>query len=100
MLFSRTSAAYCSMKLIPCLRHPSVGLALRLAEDDNPTRLGDHNKVKCVLLTGIAGFIGSRLGHFLLQNGVTVIGVDNLNDYYDPSLKQHRLDWLKKDFDF
>ncbi len=44
-----------------------------------------------VLVTGAAGFIGSHLSHRLLARGDTVIGVDNLNDYYDPTLKHARL---------
>ena len=44
-----------------------------------------------VLITGSAGFIGSALALQLLQRGDEVIGIDNLNDYYDVSLKQARL---------
>lgn len=47
-----------------------------------------------ILLTGCAGFIGARVGEMLLAAGNTVVGVDNLNDYYDLRLKQHRLDKL------
>lgn len=47
-----------------------------------------------VLVTGTAGFIGSTLAHKLLDRGDEVIGVDNLNDYYEVSLKQSRLDRL------
>ena len=46
---------------------------------------------RTVLVTGAAGFIGAALSHRLLQRGDRVVGVDNLNDYYDPSLKQARL---------
>ncbi|MAT66220.1 MAG: capsular biosynthesis protein CpsI [Gammaproteobacteria bacterium] len=45
-----------------------------------------------VLITGSAGFIGSTLSLRLLERGDEVIGIDNLNDYYDVSLKQARLD--------
>jgi UDP-glucuronate 4-epimerase len=47
-----------------------------------------------VLVTGAAGFIGSHVSRVLLERGETVVGVDNLNDYYDVSLKQARLDTL------
>ena len=44
-----------------------------------------------ILVTGAAGFIGAALCERLLQRGDRVIGIDNLNDYYDPALKQARL---------
>jgi UDP-glucuronate 4-epimerase len=44
-----------------------------------------------VLVTGAAGFIGSTLSHRLLDRGDEVIGLDNLNDYYDVTLKEARL---------
>jgi UDP-glucuronate 4-epimerase len=48
-----------------------------------------------VLITGTAGFIGSRLAERLLERGEEVIGIDNLNDYYDVSLKEARLAKIK-----
>ena len=48
-----------------------------------------------IFITGIAGFIGFHLANFLLKNEFAVIGLDNLNDYYDPSLKHARLSELK-----
>jgi UDP-glucuronate 4-epimerase len=55
-----------------------------------------------VLLTGVAGFIGSSTARALLSRGDEVIGIDNLNDYYDVSLKQARLSHLtpRKNFSF
>ena len=47
-----------------------------------------------IFITGIAGFIGSTAAPMLLDPGHQVSGIDNLNDYYDPSLKQARLDRL------
>lgn len=44
-----------------------------------------------ILLTGAAGFIGSTAAHRLLARGDTVVGLDNLNDYYDVRLKEDRL---------
>lgn len=49
-----------------------------------------------ILLTGAAGFIGWKTSEFLLESGAEVIGIDNLNHYYDVALKEHRLSWLKK----
>ena len=46
-------------------------------------------------VTGCAGFIANRVAQFLLDAGHDVVGVDNMNDYYDVSLKEHRLDKLK-----
>jgi UDP-glucuronate 4-epimerase len=48
-----------------------------------------------ILITGSAGFIGSHLSKKFLQEGHTVIGIDNINDYYDPSLKEARLALLE-----
>src|SRR5829696_620424 len=49
-----------------------------------------------ILVTGAAGFIGFHVARRLLQNGRAVVGVDNLNDYYDPKLKEARLAELAK----
>jgi len=49
-----------------------------------------------VLVTGVAGFIGYHLAERLLREGRTVIGIDNLNDYYDVTLKQARLAQLER----
>jgi len=49
-----------------------------------------------VLVTGTAGFIGSFTSHKLLDRGDEVVGLDNLNDYYDPNLKKARLARLEQ----
>ena len=49
------------------------------------------------LVTGAAGFIGFHVSERLLQAGHQVVGIDNLNDYYDVNLKQARLDLLTSD---
>lgn len=52
--------------------------------------------MKCVLVTGAAGFIASRTCELLLEQGVEVVGIDNLNDYYDVNLKEFRKKSLEK----
>ena len=53
-----------------------------------------------ILVTGAAGFIGSQVARALLARGETVLGLDNLNDYYDVSLKDARLALLTADGNF
>lgn len=53
-----------------------------------------------ILLTGAAGFIGAAVSRALLMRGDEVIGIDNLNDYYDISLKEDRLAQLVDDSNF
>ena len=48
-----------------------------------------------ILVTGAAGFIGYHVSRSLLDRGEDVLGIDNLNDYYDPALKEARLDRLR-----
>ena len=50
--------------------------------------------MKKILITGAAGFIGAHLCRRLLDEGAEVIGLDNLNDYYDPRLKRDRMAFL------
>ena len=53
-----------------------------------------------ILVTGAAGFIGSATSHKLLARGEEVVGLDDLNDYYDPTLKEARLARLQKETGF
>ncbi|MGV3465152.1 MAG: NAD-dependent epimerase [Heyndrickxia sp.] len=55
---------------------------------------------KYIFVTGCAGFIGFHLSLRLLNEGYKVLGIDNLNDYYDQTLKYNRLEKLKKDSNF
>jgi UDP-glucuronate 4-epimerase len=55
---------------------------------------------RAVLITGAAGFIGFHVARRLLAEGRAVVGLDNLNDYYDPALKRARLDILRGERDF
>jgi len=53
-----------------------------------------------ILITGAAGFIGAELARVLLARGDQIIGIDNLNDYYDVELKEARLGRIKDDRNF
>jgi len=55
-----------------------------------------------ILVTGVAGFIGMHSAKKLLDDGHEIIGIDNLNDYYDVTLKENRLNTLEgyKNFRF
>jgi len=55
-----------------------------------------------IVVTGCAGFIGWKTALMLLEQGETVLGIDDLNDYYDPKIKEWRLSTLKdkKNFEF
>ena len=53
-----------------------------------------------ILVTGAAGFIGFHVARRLLAEGRGVVGLDNLNDYYDPALKRARLDELRREQGF
>ena len=53
-----------------------------------------------ILVTGCAGFIAARTCEMLLEDGHTIVGIDNLNDYYDVRLKDYRLDRLQQHDNF
>lgn len=48
------------------------------------------------IVTGVSGFIASKVAEQLLEEGHSVIGIDNMNEYYDISIKNYRLEYLKK----
>lgn len=76
---------------------PQVCAEYRLdtVSSDSPSgRQGGMNLTDQVLVTGAAGFVGARTAQVLLDSGRSVVGIDNLNDYYDVRLKRHRLDAL------
>lgn len=56
--------------------------------------------MKTVLVTGVAGFIGSHLADALLRRGDRVVGLDNFNDYYDPAIKRANLNEAMRDPQF
>ncbi len=64
------------------------------------TAEGYEKTLKTVLLTGCAGFIGSKVGELLLQQGYKVVGVDNLNNSCDVQLKEWRLKQLQSQVNF
>ena len=51
-----------------------------------------------ILITGVAGFIGHHTAEFFLKKNINIIGIDNMNDYYDINLKKNRLQLLKKKY--
>ena len=78
-------------------------------QDDGSLRVGDNKALESteaifsttmslidrtqhpILVTGTAGFIGASVSRSLLDRGCSVVGIDSINDYYDPALKHHRL---------
>ena len=52
--------------------------------------------MKPILVTGSAGFIGFAVSKILLERGDYVVGIDNHNNYYDPKIKEFRVEELKK----
>ena len=55
-----------------------------------------NNNAHKIIVTGSVGFIGASLCMKLLERGDSVVGIDNHNNYYDPKIKDARLERLKK----
>ena len=53
-----------------------------------------------VLVTGAAGFIASHLSERLLKKGISVVGLDSFDDFYDPAIKRGNLDGIRRAGDF
>lgn len=66
-----------------------------MTHSDSPTPNGSTSS-KLTLVTGAAGFIGFHTSKRLLERGDPVVGFDNVNDYYDPAIKEARLNILKE----
>lgn len=81
------------LMLLPATQPPTLK-AFRTPMSDNQAFV--FSQGARVLVTGVAGFIAARTAELLLDQGVHVVGIDNLNDYYDVRLKRHRLDALRK----
>lgn len=80
----------------PTLHHATTSLNLSDIVTEKPTAIPPHTGHKKVLVTGGAGFIGSHVAELLLARGDDVVIVDEMNDYYDVSIKQNNLDLLRQ----
>ena len=61
-------------------------ISLTMTDKNKGVIRTEHKKMK-ILVTGAAGFIGSKIAYLLARRGDEVVGIDNLNDYYDLRLK-------------
>jgi UDP-glucuronate 4-epimerase len=78
------------------LHEGHVGIQPNTAFKDEMTQPTLSSSSGAVLLTGVAGFIGAHTAIRLINDGVTlVVGLDNLNDYYNPQLKRDRLEHIR-----
>ncbi len=71
---------------------------MKNTEASHMIKTAEKLRNKKILVTGAAGFIGSNLSMAILKSveGASVTGIDNLNDYYDPSIKEYRLEQIEK----
>ncbi|MCX7338293.1 MAG: NAD-dependent epimerase/dehydratase family protein [Alphaproteobacteria bacterium] len=98
MSFSHDSPPTSSRDLIAGSTNFSMGPVVKPrgdGEEESQERV-DNGLLLKVLVTGVAGFIGFHVAKALLEQGRDVVGVDNLNAYYDVALKQDRLDLLHR----
>jgi UDP-glucuronate 4-epimerase len=77
-----------------------LGTPFSLKSLDIRIRESGEMTMEKILLTGAAGFIGWKTAQVLLDQGFHVAGIDNMNDYYDVALKQHRLKYLQRNPNF
>src|SRR5260221_8124738 len=105
----RTSAPWYGFKLNLAIaaRVSIAGPSTRRVKRPGTERQGrtgrcfkDMMSDQTILVTGAAGFIGFHVARRLLAEGCTVVGLDNLNDYYDPALKTARLNILRGEHRF
>ena len=78
--------------------NPYMGYGIEFSSSMNKvTKMGDLIQGKVILISGVAGFIGANLSIELLRSNspVQIIGIDNMNDYYDVSIKEYRLEKIK-----
>lgn len=95
-----------TLRALRCMRRNEqgkiVGIAILNVKDNREEEKYTMQKIslseKTILVTGVAGFIGANLVLELLRSvpAVSVVGLDNLNDYYDPSIKDWRLQEIEK----
>src|SRR5688572_30506558 len=78
---------------MPCSTSSSNRAASRPSECDSFRAVSEG---RTILVTGAAGFIGSHTSIALLARGDTVVGLDNLNDYYDPARKRENLEEIRR----
>ncbi len=71
---------------------------MKNTEASHMIKTAEKLRNKKILVTGAAGFIGSSLSMAILKSveGASVTGIDNLNDYYDPAIKEYRLEQIEK----
>src|SRR3954447_17972297 len=93
--FSNKAAGWPAIAAI-CIRQQGAGIRKLLCLTARFTMLAARWSEPMILVTGAAGFIGFSVVRRLLDRGEVVVGLDNLNAYYDPELKRARLAQLER----